>query len=120
MAIPASDKTDRLPSSDNTPAVEDHMANADLEKAPFDPVDFGPAPDGGLEAWLVAAGAACVLFSTLGYVNAFGVFQEYYMTHQLRDKSPDDIAWIGSLTAFLQFAIGAVSGPLFDRYGPWV
>lgn len=55
-----------------------------------------------------------------GYANAFGVFQEYYMTHQLRDRSPDDISWIGSLSAFLQFAIGAVAGPLFDRYGPWV
>ncbi|KAI1623539.1 major facilitator superfamily domain-containing protein [Exophiala viscosa] len=49
-----------------------------------------------------------------------GVFQEYYITHQLRDKPPDDISWIGSLAAFLQFAIGAVAGPLFDRYGSWI
>ncbi|KAK4937113.1 hypothetical protein LTR10_022165 [Elasticomyces elasticus] len=111
--------TNQIPSSDTASIAAVPSTKPDVEKASSD-VNVGPAPDGGLEAWLVAAGAACVLFSTLGYVNAFGVFQEYYMTHQLRDKSPDDVAWIGSLTAFLQFAIGAVSGPLFDRYGPWI
>lgn len=29
-------------------------------------------PEGGLRAWAVAMGAAGVLFSTMGYVNAFG------------------------------------------------
>lgn len=84
------------------------------------PYDTGKAPDGGARAWLVALGAAFVFFSGLGFANSFGVFQEYYMTHQLRDKSPDDIAWIGSLAAFLQFLAGAIGGPLFDRYGDWV
>lgn len=39
------------------------------------------------------------------------------MANQLRDHSPDDIAWIGSLMAYIQFAGGVLSGPLFDRYG---
>lgn len=81
---------------------------------------FGPAPDGGLTAWLVAIGASCTIFSTLGFANSFGVLQEYYAVHQLEGKAPDDIAWIGSLSAFLQFATGAIAGPLFDRYGAWV
>jgi hypothetical protein len=42
------------------------------------------------------------------------------MTHQLWDESPGNIAWIGSLSAFLQFAAGAIGGPLFDRFGAWV
>jgi hypothetical protein len=84
------------------------------------PDDFGPAPDGGVRAWLVAFGSACIFFSCLGFMNAFGVFQEYYMTHQLIHKSPDEIAWIGSLCAFIQFAAGAIGGPMFDRYGAWV
>lgn len=29
-------------------------------------------PEGGARAWFVAAGAAGVLFCTLGYVNSFG------------------------------------------------
>lgn len=77
-------------------------------------------PEGGLRAWLVAAGAGCVLFSTLGYSNSYGVFQAYYMLHQLRDVSPDDIAWIGGMQGFLTLATGAIGGPLFDRYGAWV
>lgn len=77
-------------------------------------------PDGGSRAWLVAAGAGFISFSSLGYSNSVGVFQEYYLSHQLKGQSPDDVAWIGSTAAFLQFIIGAVSGPLFDRYGALV
>jgi hypothetical protein len=78
---------------------------------------IGPAPDGGVRAWLVAGAAACIFFSAMGYSNTFGAFQEYYQSHQLADRSPDDIAWIGSTSAFLMFASGAIGGPLFDRYG---
>jgi hypothetical protein len=77
-------------------------------------------PEGGLRAWLVAAGAGGILFTTLGYSNSFGIFQAYYMLHQLRDVGPDNIAWIGSVQAFLLFATGTIGGPLFDRYGAWV
>jgi hypothetical protein len=89
------------------------------EKPPPHSPDFGEAPDGGSRAWLVAAGGACIFFSCLGFSNSFGVFQEYYTTHQLRDEQPDKIAWIGSLSAFIQFAAGAIGGPLFDRFGAW-
>jgi hypothetical protein len=82
--------------------------------------DDGSYPEGGLKAWLVAGGTAAVLFCTLGYTNSFGVFQTYYMLHQLADESPDNISWIGSTQAFLIFATGAIGGPLFDRYGAWV
>ncbi|OTA65056.1 MFS general substrate transporter [Hypoxylon sp. EC38] len=78
------------------------------------------APDGGLRAWLVTAGACCVFFSALGFSNAFGVFEEYYLTHQLEGQSPDKVAWIGSLAVFLQFLSGTIGGPMFDRFGAWV
>ncbi|KAK8125900.1 MFS general substrate transporter [Apiospora kogelbergensis] len=78
---------------------------------------FGPAPDGGIRAWLVAAGGACVFFCCLGFANSFGTFAQYYATHQLPHRSPDDIAWIGSLNGYLQMAMGLLGGPAFDRYG---
>lgn len=78
------------------------------------------APDGGLQAWLTTAGAAFTFFAALGFANSFGVFEEYYLAHQLKDQAADKVAWIGSLSAFLQLAAGAVGGPLFDRYGAWV
>ncbi|KAK0120176.1 hypothetical protein ONS95_011582 [Cadophora gregata] len=99
------------------PAVELDSHSAEVVAATH---DVGKAPDGGLQAWLVAVGASCIFFSALGFSNSFGVFQEYYLTHQLRGESPDKVAWIGSLSALLQFAAGALGGPLFDRYGAWI
>lgn len=32
-----------------------------------------------------------------GYVNAFGVYQDYYSLNQLGNKSASDISWIGSV-----------------------
>ncbi|KAI1210769.1 MFS general substrate transporter [Annulohypoxylon truncatum] len=90
------------------------------ETAPTNMLDFEEAPDGGLRAWLVTIGACCVFFSALGFSNAFGVFEEYYLTHQLKEQSPDKVAWIGSLAVFLQFLMGNIGGPLFDRFGAWV
>jgi hypothetical protein len=87
------------------------------EKEASDNYEF---PEGGLQAWLVAAGGACIFFSALGFANSFGVFEEYYLTHQLQGQSADNVAWIGSVSSFLQFAAGAIGGPLFDRYGAWV
>jgi hypothetical protein len=81
---------------------------------------LGPAPDGGLKAWLNAAGGFCIFFSCLGFTSCFGVLQEYYSTHQLKDHTMDQIAWIGSLASFVQFAGGVVGGPMFDRFGVWV
>ncbi|KAF5534183.1 riboflavin transporter MCH5 [Fusarium mexicanum] len=103
-------------------ALSDSGNNMDqVEKiSSQDPLDLSPAPDGGLQAWLVAAGSACIFFSCLGFANSFGVLQEYYMTHQLQGHSEDAIAWIGSISTFIQFAVGALSGPMFDRYGSWV
>jgi MFS family permease len=66
---------------------------------------------------MVAAGTAGIQFCTMGYTNSFGVFQAYYMSHQLRDETLDRIAWIGALMSFLVFAASAVGGPLFDRFG---
>ncbi len=82
--------------------------------------EFGEAPDGGLQAWLVATGASLAIFSALGYANSFGVFQEYYMTHQLREESVDRISWIGSTSAFLQLASCVIGGPFFVRFGALV
>lgn len=76
-----------------------------------------PAPDGGTRAWIVAAGGAAILFCCLGFSNSFGAFEQYYLTHQLQGDSPDKIAWIGSISAYLQFGAGMVGGPMFDRYG---
>jgi MFS family permease len=110
---------DEKKAPNQTDSTDTESAKAALPPAPGGP-GFSAAPDGGARAWLVVAGSACIFFSCLGFMNSFGVFQEYYMANQLRDQSSDNVAWIGSLTAFIQFAGGAIAGPLFDRYGAWV
>lgn len=109
-------------SSDSPSDIEKTKQEISPEEHGTDPTspptsEFGPAPDGGLKAWLVAVGACCTFFAGLGFSNSSGVFIEYYMAHQLSDRSADDIAWIASLSNFIQFMSGAVGGPLFDRYG---
>ncbi|KAF7585204.1 hypothetical protein BBP40_011751 [Aspergillus hancockii] len=74
--------------------------------------------DRGLRAWTVVAGAWCCLFCGFGWVNAIGVFQDYYQNNQLRSYSASSISWILSLEPFVLFAAGLVIGRLFDNYGP--
>ncbi|KAG9077914.1 hypothetical protein FS749_010160 [Ceratobasidium sp. UAMH 11750] len=71
-------------------------------------------PDGGVVAWTTVAGAWLVLFCTFGYVNAFGVFEDYYSREYMTNKTSSEIAWVGSTQLCLQFAMGLVSGKLFD------
>lgn len=109
-----------MSSSSTTVPIDAGHAEQHQEKAELEVSEFGEAPDGGLQAWLVAAGGACIFFCCLGFSNSFGTFEQYYLTHQLQHEPPDTIAWIGSLSLFLQFAAGAFGGPLFDMFGPWV
>jgi len=102
------------------PPPSDTDVEAPSTNSPDDITQLGPAPDGGSRAWLNAFAGFCIFFGCLGFTSCFGVLQEYYGTHQLRDRTPDEIAWIGSLSSFIQFSGGAIGGPMFDRYGAWV
>jgi len=84
---------------------------------PSSPPSASAAPDGGLAAWLVIAGAFSVNVCTLGYLNTFGIYEAYYAATFLSHKTPSQIAWIGSLQLFFLFFAGVVAGPLFDLYG---
>ncbi|KDR69289.1 hypothetical protein GALMADRAFT_256119 [Galerina marginata CBS 339.88] len=71
-------------------------------------------PDGGLRAWLIVCGAMCNTFATFGYVNSWGIFQNYYQETLLSNSSPSSIAWIGSIQYSLVFVPALVVGRLFD------
>ncbi|KAF8520751.1 MFS general substrate transporter [Hysterangium stoloniferum] len=81
-------------------------------EAPTPPVAF---PEGGMAAWLTVIGGAAVLFCTLGAVQSFGVFQDYYTRVSLTERTPSEVSWIGSFQLFLLFAMSLVSGKLFDE-----
>lgn len=65
-------------------------------------------------------GASLSLFCTLGFINAFGVFLDYYHRTLLSHKSAFDISWIGSFATFVLMLGAPVAGVLVDRTGPVV
>ncbi|KAB5530274.1 putative MFS monocarboxylate transporter [Coniochaeta sp. 2T2.1] len=71
-----------------------------------------------VRASLVVVGATLAFFCTVGFLNAFGVFQQYYKANMLNDKSDSDISWIGSVCIFFLYALAPHAGILVDRVGP--
>ncbi|KAJ5691964.1 hypothetical protein N7462_001387 [Penicillium macrosclerotiorum] len=71
-----------------------------------------------LRAWLVIFGAFSSVFCSVGFLNSFGVFQEYYAKNQLSNNSESTIAWLGAMALFFLFAISVVSGTMLDIFGP--
>jgi MFS family permease len=69
---------------------------------------------------LALTGAALSYFATVGFLNAFGVFQEYYTTVVLVDKSNFQISWLGSFATFTFFIFAPVAGLASDKFGPRV
>jgi MFS family permease len=58
------------------------------------------------------------LFVSVGFMNSYGVYQEYYQKHQLRSHSAFDISWIGAFATFMLGVGAAPAGLLVDKIGP--
>ncbi|OJJ50271.1 hypothetical protein ASPZODRAFT_149654 [Penicilliopsis zonata CBS 506.65] len=69
-------------------------------------------------AILAALGGFCGLFCGVGFINAFGIFEEYYKANQLAAESDSAIGWIGSVAILFIFGASVVSGYVLDRFGP--
>ncbi|KAL1979612.1 hypothetical protein VTN96DRAFT_5452 [Rasamsonia emersonii] len=67
---------------------------------------------------LTLAGSFGVMFCTVGFGNAFGVFQEYYEASLLSNESESNVSWLGSINIFLLFAGSLFTGPILDLFGP--
>ena len=118
------DKLERptLDTKSTSPASSDD----DLEKAALPTAaclssDCGPAPDGGLQAWLVVAGTFLLIMTNFGLLTSYGVFQTYYVSHQLAHMAASTVSWIGSLQTFMILGGSFVFGKISDDYGcRWV
>ena len=53
-----------------------------------------------------------------GIINSSGALLDYLSANQLRDNSPEQIAWIFSLELFMVFFCGIYAGGIFDAHGP--
>lgn len=109
-----------------------------LGRDAIDTSDSGPAPDGGIRAWIIgenihwklvlstlvalfsrltstAHQVLCshfVVMNTWGFANSFGAFQAYFV--ETLGRKPFDISWIGSMQVFLLFFLGTFTGRLTD------
>ncbi|KAF2173928.1 hypothetical protein M409DRAFT_16196 [Zasmidium cellare ATCC 36951] len=111
-----SSKEDDLSQSSLSTSENQNTAQQAEKAEDSTPHDDGP-PDGGLCAWLVVAGAWCCLACSFGWITCIGVFQDYYVTHQLSNYSSSTVAWIPATETFLMFAGAPICGRIFDSYG---
>lgn len=74
-------------------------------------------PDGGIKAYLVVTGSFGGAIVCLGLVNSVGAIQAYVSTHQLASLSASSISWIFSIYLSLTYALGLITGPIFDYKG---
>ncbi|KAI1811057.1 MFS general substrate transporter [Poronia punctata] len=94
--------------------------SADLPRSPVPAASTSPEtgdsepPNGGVLAWLQVAASFVLYGNTLGLINTFGVYQNYYETNLLKEYSSSDISWIGSIQTFFLMAVGVFIGPLYD------
>ncbi|KAI0402302.1 putative MFS monocarboxylate transporter [Xylaria palmicola] len=84
--------------------------------APLEP----PPNYNSFRAWLAVGGATVALYCTVGFLNAFGVYQEYYGTGLLKTYTSSDISWIGSVAIFLLYIGSPIAGILVDKLGPTI
>lgn len=70
--------------------------------------------EGGTQGWLTLLGSTLVQFAGVGYINAFGVYQDFYVREYLTKYSPSAIGWIGGIQLFLMFSSGLLTGSAFD------
>ncbi|KAK3305692.1 major facilitator superfamily domain-containing protein [Chaetomium strumarium] len=116
----ASDDSDS-PDPENADHDDDQArAQAELARLPSaapttaTTIDF---PEGGVTGWLVVLGSFSAMLSLFGLINSAAVFESYFSTHQLADKTASEIGWIFSLYLFIVFFVGIQVGPIFDHFG---
>ena len=131
-SVEAKQHPERLPkgASDDVSLEDEEKAEKPPPNPWTDPKSF---PEGGTQAWLTVAGASACLFVSFGWVNCVGVFQNYYQTHQLKEYTASEIAWIPALQSmsslschpvllttlvFFMLFGGTFVGRIFDTSGP--
>ena len=83
------------------------------EKPPTAPEEQDVRLDGGFTAWSQVFVSFLLVVNGFGYFSSFGLFESHWV--EVLGSPASDIAWVGSLSLFLLFFLGSVSGPLMDR-----
>jgi len=78
-----------------------------------------PQADGGKDAWLFLAACFTVEALVWGFPFSFGVFQEYYTTHEPFSAEPSEIPLIGTTAMGIMYMIGMLFFPAYKKW-PWL
>lgn len=62
-------------------------------------------------------GSFCLTVATYGLLSSIGLFQTYWLGHQLSAVSSSNIAWIPAVFGFLDAVFDMPAGILYDAYG---
>lgn len=68
-------------------------------------------------AWVIAVAAFCNLTMVMGILNAYGVYQEYYLNNLYANESAVAVAWVATLISCCMFFGGIFTGKLTDWIG---
>lgn len=58
-------------------------------------------PDGSLQGWLIVVGGWSASFCAFGWLNAAGIFQDYYQAQLFPSMRTSDVAWITATATFV-------------------
>jgi len=72
------------------------LQTRDGDAAGVENVSILPPADGGKQAWRVLAGAFMIEALVWGFPFSFGVFQEYYATHEPFASQSKGLAAVGT------------------------
>ncbi|KZF24072.1 putative MFS monocarboxylate transporter [Xylona heveae TC161] len=91
----------------------DQQSNTEIEQPAL------PEADGGKSAWLMLVGCSIIQLPIWGFSITFGVFQEYYATHDDFRGNKSSIAVIGTTATGLLYLLSPFTFTLLSRY-PWL
>ncbi|KFY09090.1 hypothetical protein V492_05628 [Pseudogymnoascus sp. VKM F-4246] len=89
--------------------------NARREAEQSTPVDIPRRADGGKDAWLFLAASTLIEALVWGFSFSFGVFQDYYSTHE-PFAGATNIATVGTTSTGIMYMSGLI---LFPAYKIW-
>ncbi|VDB99736.1 unnamed protein product [Peniophora sp. CBMAI 1063] len=103
-----------MPNDHEAPPASQKEQQDSLEEKILPSTDSQAAQfkEGGVKGWTTALGGCLVLICTVGYANAYGVYQDNYT--RLHGVSASRASWIGSVQLYFMIAGGLGSGRLLD------
>ncbi|KAK1140402.1 hypothetical protein N8T08_010346, partial [Aspergillus melleus] len=91
-------------------SFQGHTNSPALQQAPLAPADQGKS------AWLMLLSSCIIQLPVWGFSLVFGIFQEYFSSHNTLQGSKGDLAIIGTTSTGVLYLLSPISFTLLTRY----